>query len=87
MYGVDERKAAMPWRPGNLADEREEFVRLAQSGDEYFSRLCRLFGYSLNRYVAIAALKAAPWLPLKAQSLVEKGGRSRRRDYRDGVGR
>jgi transposase len=36
----------MPWRPRNLVDEREEFQRLAQSGDEHFSRLCLSFGIS-----------------------------------------
>jgi transposase len=36
----------MPWHTSDLLQEREEFVRLAEAGDEYFSRLCSLFGIS-----------------------------------------
>jgi transposase-like protein len=36
----------MPWRPGNLVEEREAFVRLAESGDKTMATLCRSFGIS-----------------------------------------
>ncbi|MDX6456989.1 MAG: hypothetical protein QOE55_686 [Acidobacteriaceae bacterium] len=36
----------MPWRTNNLLQAREEFVKLADAGDQYFSRLCRSFGIS-----------------------------------------
>jgi transposase len=36
----------MPWHTRNLIEAREAFVRFAESGDEYFSRLCQSFGIS-----------------------------------------
>jgi len=36
----------MPWRASDLLQEREEFVKLADAGSEYFSGLCRSFGIS-----------------------------------------
>lgn len=36
----------MPWRTRNLIEAREAFVRAAELGDVYFSRLCRSFGIS-----------------------------------------
>jgi transposase len=36
----------MPWHTSDLIQEREEFVKLANVGEEYFSRLCRSFGIS-----------------------------------------
>jgi transposase len=36
----------MPWHARNLVEEREAFVILAKTGNEHFSRLCRLFGIS-----------------------------------------
>ena len=36
----------MPWRTSNLLQTREEFVKFADAGDQYFSTLCRSFGIS-----------------------------------------
>jgi transposase len=36
----------MPWRTSNLLQAREAFVKLADGGDQYFSRLCCSFGIS-----------------------------------------
>jgi transposase len=36
----------MPWRTSNLLQAREEFVKFADAGDQYFSELCRSFGIS-----------------------------------------
>ena len=36
----------MPWHTSNLDQQREEFVKLADVGEEYFSRLCLSFGIS-----------------------------------------
>jgi transposase len=36
----------MPWRTTDLLQAREEFVKFADSGDQYFSRLCSSFGIS-----------------------------------------
>jgi transposase len=36
----------MPWRTSDLLQAREQFVKLADSGDQYFSRLCSEFGIS-----------------------------------------
>jgi len=38
----------MPWRTNNLLQAREEFVKLADAGDQYFSRLYRSFGISFS---------------------------------------
>jgi transposase len=38
----------MPWHTRNLLEEREAFIRLAESADDYFSRLCQSFGISRN---------------------------------------
>jgi transposase len=58
----------MPWHTSDLVQQREAFVKLADVGEEYFSRLCLSFGISrvtgyrwLRRYrladKASAALK------------------------------
>jgi transposase len=36
----------MPWHTSNLVQQREEFVKRADVGEEYFSRLCLSFGIS-----------------------------------------
>ena len=36
----------MPWHTSDLLQAREEFIKLADSGDQYFSRLCSSFGIS-----------------------------------------
>jgi putative transposase len=36
----------MPWHTSDLQQQREEFVKRASQGVEYFSTLCRSFGIS-----------------------------------------
>jgi transposase-like protein len=36
----------MPWHTSDLVQQPEEFIKLADAGEEYFSRLCRSFGIS-----------------------------------------
>ena len=54
----------MPWKTSDLLQQREEFVKRAACGDDYFSKLCRSFGISRQ-----TGYKCAPRLALSYAQL------------------